>query len=156
MAAHLLAALALLHLHSGSATVTVPGIFSDGMVLQEHATYDQRPFIYGLAEAVGELVTVIRHRPAANANDTYLATADASKQWIVQLDPDYFSSQNNNLTIFITGSAAPVNTITIRNVVYGDVFLCSGQSNSAIAMRACRSSSPRARSLPTLPPTRAQ
>ena len=75
-----------------------------------------------------ELVTVIRHRPASNENDTYYAVADASRAWIVQLDPDYFSAADNNLTLYIFGSVEPVNTLTIRDVVYGDVFLCSGQS----------------------------
>jgi hypothetical protein len=120
-----------------AATVHVPGIFSDGMVLQEHATYDQRPFIYGTAEAPGELITVIRHRPYSNANDTYTAQADANRDWIVQLDPDYFRVEDNNLTIFISGSLAPQNTIVIREAVYGDVFLCGGQSNMNENVAAC-------------------
>jgi hypothetical protein len=48
--------------------VSVGRIFSDGMVLQDHATYDQRPFVYGLA-APGEHVTVVRTQPDG-ANDT--------------------------------------------------------------------------------------
>jgi sialate O-acetylesterase len=118
------------------AYVTVPGIFSDGMVLQEHSTYDQRPMIYGQATQPGELVTVIRHLPNGH-NDTYYATSDASSFWIVQLDPDYFSASQNNLTIYITGSVPPLNTITIRDVVYGDVFLCGGQSNMNENVAAC-------------------
>lgn len=113
--------------------VSVPGIFSDGMVLQEHSTYDQRPMIYGQATQPGELVTVIRHLPSGH-NDTYYATADATSFWIVQLDPDYFSKSQNNLTIYITGSVPPLNTITIRDVVYGDVFLCSGCVQSLFSL----------------------
>lgn len=44
------------------ASVTMPQIFSDGMVLQDHATYDQRPFVYGQAD-VGEVVNVNRTLP---------------------------------------------------------------------------------------------
>jgi len=103
------------------ATVSVGRIFSDGMVLQDHATYDQRPFIYGDA-APAELVTVVRQQPNG-ANDTFLATADSNGAWIVQCDPDYFAADQNNLTFYVSGSAS-ASTIVIRNAAYGDVFLC--------------------------------
>jgi hypothetical protein len=106
------------------------------MVLQEHASYDQRPFIYGFAEASGELVTVVRQRPNGQ-KDTYYASADSQKAWIVELDPDYFPASQNNLTIFISGSVPPLNTIVIREAVYGDVFLCGGQSNMNENVAAC-------------------
>ena len=107
--------------------VSVGRIFSDGMVLQDHATYDQRPFVYGLA-APGEHVTVVRTQPDG-ANDTFTALADAAGSWIVQCDPDYFAASQNNLTFSITGSESPGAAIVIRNAAYGDVFVCSGQSN---------------------------
>ena len=121
------AAFALAALARVGAAVSVGRIFSDGMVLQDHATYDQRPFIYG--EAVpGELVTVVRQQPNGQ-NDTFLATADAAGDWIVQADPDYFAADQNNLTFYIYGNASPLDTIVIRNAAYGDVYACSGQSN---------------------------
>ena len=52
--------------------------------------------------------------------------ADATGFFIVQLDPDYFAASQNNLTIFITGDVS-TNLITIRDVAYGDVLLCSGR-----------------------------
>ena len=95
---------------------------------------------------MGELVTVVRQQPNG-ANDTFLATVDASGFWIVQADPDYFASSQNNLTFYISGSVEPVNVITIRNAAYGDVFLCSGQS-----VRAARCAlPPRAPALPPPP-----
>ena len=125
------------------ALVTVPGIFSDGMVLQEHDSYDQRPMIYGASTSPNELVTVIRARPSGH-NDTYLATSEAVSSggdglffWIVQLDPDYFPAKDNNLTIYISGSVAPVNLITIRDVVNGDVFLCVPPLPAARSRAAC-------------------
>ena len=65
------------------ARVTVGRIFSDRMVLQDHATYDQRPMIYGQAD-VHELVTVTRQQPDG-ANDTIQALTDATGAWIVQV-----------------------------------------------------------------------
>ncbi len=58
------------------AAISLPQIFSDGMVLQDHASYDQRPFVYGYAD-FGELVVVNRTLPG-KAPEPYLATADKS------------------------------------------------------------------------------
>jgi hypothetical protein len=118
------AALALL-LAPASAAVSVGRIFTDGMVLQDHATYDQRPFIYGSA-AAGEVVTVVRQQPDGT-NDTFVSPAAADGSWIVQCDPDYFAASQNNLTFYISGSES-ARTIVIRNAAYGDVFLCSAST----------------------------
>ena len=113
--------------------VSVGRIFSDGMVLQDHATYDQRPFVYGRA-APGEVVKVVRQQPDGT-NDTFVVTTDAAGDWIVQCDPDYFAANQNNLTFFISGSASS-ETIVIRNAAYGDVFLCSASAAKG-HQRAC-------------------
>ena len=108
------------------ARISVGRIFSDGMVMQDHATYDQRPFVYGAA-APYEVVTVVRTTPEGS-NDTFVVTANAGGDWIVQIDPDYFRASQNNLTFSIYGSASAA-PIVIKNAAYGDVFICSGQSN---------------------------
>lgn len=110
------------------AYVFLPGIFSDGFVLQTHATYDQRPFIYGYTETIGEIVTVVRQQPNG-VNDTFQATSDENNFWIVEVDPDYFADNQNNLTFYIWSETKPTEIRTIYNAAYGDVFLCSGQSN---------------------------
>lgn len=140
-----------------SATVSMPQIFADGMVLQCHATYDQRPFVYGHAD-VAEIVNVNRTLPGqtpevggsypfvdgqrlyARASPAasilllmllqpYFATADETGFWIVELDPDYFDPSNNGLIVVsVAGSSDEFKAVTvIRNVSYGDVFFCSGQ-----------------------------
>ena len=81
------------------------------MVLQGHATYDQRPFIYGDA-APGDTVTVNRIQPSG-AKDVYTATADATGAWITQLDPDYFPAKENDLTITISASSDPSDVRTL-------------------------------------------
>ena len=108
-------------------TVSMPQIFSDGMVLQDHATYDQRPFVYGQADE-GEVVNVNRTLPGQSP-EPYFATADSTGFWIVELDPDYFAPSNNGLIVVtVAGSSDSFNAVTtINNVSYGDVFLCSGQ-----------------------------
>ena len=59
----------------------------------------------------------------------YFATSDSTGFWIVELDPDYFSfSDNGHIVISVSGSSDGFTAVqTIRNVSYGDVFLCSGQ-----------------------------
>jgi hypothetical protein len=121
----LLAALALAAA-ADAAALFLPAIFSDYMVLQGHASYDQRPFIYGYATP-GDIVTVERIQPAG-AKDTYTATADGTGYWITQLDPDYFAASQNDLTITVAASSDPADVRTLHHVSYGDVFLCSGQS----------------------------
>jgi hypothetical protein len=58
-----------------------------------------------------------------------MATVDPTGFWIVQLDPDYFPGSQNNLTIRVWADSDPSDVRTFVNVVYGDVFICSGQSN---------------------------
>ena len=121
--------LVLLLAQCARAAVWVPAIFSDGMVLQEHATIDQRPFVYGTSQSPNELVTVVRSQPNGR-NDTYpvvssaTPNADGDYAWVSQIDPDYFPAKENNLTFYIYGSLPPLNVIVIREAVYGDVFLC--------------------------------
>ena len=109
------------------AELFLPKIYSSYMVLQGHATYDQRPFINGFA-APSDLVTVQRKQPSGAA-DLYYATAEQDGSWITQLDPDYFRADQNDLTISIWAASNKSDVRVLEHVVYGDVFLCSGQSN---------------------------
>ena len=94
------------------ADVKLPPVISDHMVLQRDAAAP----IWGSA-APGEQVTV------SIAGQTKTATADAKGQWKVTLDPLKVSTEG--LTLVVKGK----NTITIRDVLVGEVWLGSGQSN---------------------------
>ena len=94
------------------------------MVLQTNRAYGGRGFVYGSAEP-GETVTVAGLSRRSAEGVPYPTTADASGAFRLQLDP-YQGPAVFNVTV--TGSVS-TNVITIRNVVYGDVILCSGQSN---------------------------
>jgi hypothetical protein len=56
-------------------------------------------------------------------NDTFIVTADNSGDWIVEVDPDYFAANQNNLTFSIYGSSAMNDPIVIYNAAYGDVYV---------------------------------
>ena len=99
------------------ADVKMPAIFGDHMVLQEGMTIP----VWGRA-APGETVTV------TIGSVTQKATADASGKWRVDLP-----SQPTNatpVTLTVTGK----NTLTFSDVLIGEVWLCSGQSNMAFSL----------------------
>lgn len=64
---------------------------------------------------------------------TKTTTADASGNWLVSLDPMAAKVTGGNLTATETGA----NTVTLSNVVVGDVWICSGQSNMDMALASC-------------------
>jgi len=88
------------------------------MVLQR----DRPVPIWGTAN-VGEKVSV----KFGNQNKTIVA--DALGKWEIRLDPMPASTDPRELDI--TGS----NSIKLTNILVGEVWLCSGQSNMAYEMR---------------------
>ena len=123
-AAAIVALFALLPASADAAQLSVNQLFSDGMVLQTNAGYGARPFIYGTAEP-GETVTIAGLSRRSARGVPYPAVVDAGGSWRVQLDP-YQGFMYFNATI--SGSVS-TNTIEIVDIAYGDVILCSGQSN---------------------------
>lgn len=104
--------LAALALGVARADVTPAALFTDHAVLQR----DKPVPVWGRADA-GEKVTV------TFAGQSRSATAGRDGKWIVLLDALETSATGADLTI------AGKNTITLRDVVVGEVWLCSGQSN---------------------------
>ncbi|WP_040005302.1 sialate O-acetylesterase [Fibrisoma limi] len=94
------------------AQLRLPKLISDGMVLQR----DTRLTIWGWAKA-GERITV-RFK-----NKTYKATTDNQGKWKVALPP---MPAGGPFTMEITGGNSQ---LTVNDVLLGDVWLCSGQSN---------------------------
>src|SRR5688572_5844440 len=107
-----LAAISSLPLH---ASVRLPAVISDHMVLQSGSAAT----IWGWADA-GEAVTV------SFAGDTQKAKANAEGKWSVKLENLKASSEPQALTV--QGN----NTIAVQDVLVGEVWLASGQSNMAM------------------------
>jgi sialate O-acetylesterase len=92
-------------------------VFSDHMVLQR----DMRAPVWGWA-APGEKVTV------GFKGQTVSATADSGGRWRVDLAPLPASAEPAQMRI--TGDRdADGGSVVISDIVVGDVWLCSGQSN---------------------------
>lgn len=94
-----------------SAKVTLPKIFSDNMVLQRNA---QIP-IWGWANP-NEKIVIKFHNQIKNT------TADSKGNWMLKLDAE---KEGGPFQFNISGE----NVIQISNVLVGEVWLCSGQSN---------------------------
>ena len=94
------------------ADVQVPAMFADNMLLQRGKPVP----VYGRA-AANEKVAV------EFAGQRKSATADAAGKWRVALEP--LSASATPAEMRITGQ----NTVVIKNVLVGDLWLASGQSN---------------------------
>jgi sialate O-acetylesterase len=95
------------------AEVVLAPLFQDHAVLQR----DRALPIWGTADA-GEAVTV------SLGGHSVRATAGKDGRWLVKLDP--LPANANPQELVVKGRA---NTITVRDVLIGDVWLLSGQSN---------------------------
>ncbi|MDR1723260.1 MAG: sialate O-acetylesterase [Tannerella sp.] len=110
---------------SSVASVRLPSIFADGMVLQR----DVPVTIWGKAtpwEVVAVSITPVidasvtaRNEAVSSKSTKVTNTADENGCWEVTLPPQEAG----------TGYSLTVNDVVINDVAFGDVWLCSGQSN---------------------------
>ncbi len=93
------------------ATIRLSALFQSNMVLQR----DKPCSIWGTANK-GEKVSLLFN------DHTYTTTGDKSGNWLITLPSQ---TAGGPYTITLSGT----NTITLNNVLFGDVWLCGGQSN---------------------------
>jgi len=99
------------------ADVRLPAVFTDNAVLQRDIPVP----VWGWADE-GEQVTV------KVGDQTKTATPEAKTgKWTVKLDP---LPVGGPLTLTVSGK----NTITLKNVLVGEVWICSGQSNMQMSV----------------------
>ncbi|MBE9462693.1 sialate O-acetylesterase [Dyadobacter subterraneus] len=99
-----------------SAEIRLPKLIGDNMILQR----DQPVTIWGWA-APKEKVTVTLK------NKSYKTVASTDGEWKILLPAQFAGS---GFEMFLRGK----NQIRIKNIAFGDVWLCSGQSNMVINM----------------------
>jgi sialate O-acetylesterase len=99
------------------ANVKMPSIFGDHMVLQQEGKVP----VWGTADPAEAItVTVGTHTASVKAGP--------DGAWRVDLDP--FPNGSDPVTLTVTGK----NTLKFNDVLIGDVWICSGQSNMQLAM----------------------
>ena len=116
----LLGSVLLASVSAGRAEVRLPGLFSDNMVLQA----DMETPMWGWADPCEKVTVTVNEK-------THHATANDKGAWRVRLEP------------MAAGTAPKVtvrasNTITIKNAVVGEVWLCAGQSQMEQGIRSIK------------------
>ena len=104
-----------------AASLRLPAVIGDNMVLQR----DKAVPIWGWADK-GEKVTV------ALAGQSVEATADDRGRWKVTLDK-LEKAGPLEMTVKTASSS-----LTVKNILVGEVWVCSGQSNMEMGIGACR------------------
>lgn len=99
---------------AGMATVKPAALFSDNAVLQQGTTVP----VWGTADD-GEKVTVTFQGQVQSA-------VAKDGKWMVKLAP---LKAGGPFTMLISGSTAGSTAITLSNILVGEVWVCSGQSN---------------------------
>jgi sialate O-acetylesterase len=107
-----------------SADVRLPNIISDNMVLQQGKAIP----IWGWADA-NESVTVT----GSWGSGKWVTTADQDGKWMVRIDT---GKTGGPYEMTVSGK----NPITIKNILVGEVWVCSGQSNMEFTVKQAKNS----------------
>jgi sialate O-acetylesterase len=105
-------------------SLTLPGVLSSNMVMQQ----DIQAALWGWATP-NESVQI-----SASWGQTANATADASGKWSTKIQTPKAVSGTNQTKHELT-FVGKNNTIKLSNILIGDVYLCSGQSNMGYVMQ---------------------
>lgn len=104
--------------------IKLPKLISDSMVLQRNSKVK----LWGWASP-GETVKL------SFSQKEYTATADGNGKWTIILPP---RPAGGPYSMTFSGS----NTIELKNILFGDVWICSGQSNMELTMDRVRDEYP--------------
>ncbi len=100
------------------ADLRLPAVFGDNMVLQRDMTVP----VWGWAKPGGSVTVSI-------AGQSQTATADAGGRWMVKLSPLHVGPP---LEMVVREDRQ---SLTLKNILVGEVWLCSGQSNMYLGVR---------------------
>ena len=103
-----------------SAKISTPAIFGSNMVLQQN----HKCPVWGKAEKLSTI-------SLSFSGKTYQTRADEKGNWRVYLDPHPASNNPLKMRIIEESPDGKENTssLTYENILVGEVWLCSGQSN---------------------------
>jgi Domain of unknown function (DUF303). len=99
------------------ANVRLPHLISDGMILQR----DTNVKVWGWATPDEKVTVNFKNR-------TYTTTTNQNGEWSVVIDK---SAAGGPYSMTIQGE----NTIIVNNILFGEVWVCSGQSNMELPMQ---------------------
>lgn len=120
---------ALLAPAAARADVQPHPLFTDNMVLQR----DVECPVWGIADPGEKIAVSLSAQESgggAGANHQVIVTADKKGHWLAKLPPQ---KAGTGRTLTISGKSG----IQLKNVAFGDVWVCSGQSNMEMAVNSC-------------------
>lgn len=109
-----LPALFLFMVNAGAAQIVLPGCFTDNMVLQQQTKVN----LWG-TQTQGKSLAII----TSWNNKTYKVMADAHGDWKTSVSTPVYGGP---YTITFKDG---ITTTTLKNIMVGEVWVCSGQSN---------------------------
>jgi len=102
----------------------MPGVFSDHMVLQR----DMPVPVWGRAPEGTEITVTFGHQ-------TKHTKADADARWMVRLNPMKASADPTDMSVTATGPGPKSKNLKFADVLMGEVWFGSGQSNMEVAVK---------------------
>ena len=105
------------------AEVHLPKTFSDNMMMQR----DMPVKIWGWADAGEEVSATLAGKSASTK-------ADSKGHWSLELPA---LKEGDGLELTVKGA----NSLTLKNILIGDIWVCSGQSNMEMSLKGCLGSS---------------
>ena len=124
----------------------VSSVFGDHMVLQRAP---QRARLWGFTRSNAS-VSVSIHASGDRGHKPLRALADADGKWTIALPPVQASAAPH--TLHVTSSTTE--KATLHDVLFGDVFLCAGQSNMVFSVGAMENGTAELRSADSYPTIR--
>ena len=113
-----------------SAVLQMPKWFGDNMVLEANHESGDLARLNGRADS-GEQISI------TTLGKVYLVTADQNGDWTVTLEPKGLNQVASTITVSDTSGTQ----LTANNVLYGDIFFCSGGSNLVYPLQQAFNSS---------------
>lgn len=108
---------------------SLPEIYSDNMVLQRNKTIDLQGVANANDEVSVKLLQTTQHGKAVQTIQEKSVKTDASGKWVLALKP-VSAGEGFELSFSVNGKVVK----RLKNVAFGEVFLCSGQSNMAFPL----------------------
>ena len=113
-------------------SLNVHALFADHAVLQTTDDGGAGARISGTGEAGEEIKLVVASkRYISSANPTVTTKVDSSGKWLMELN----MTSGGPYTLTLSGSESK-ETLSATDVLFGDVYICSGQSNMVFPIGA--------------------
>jgi sialate O-acetylesterase len=111
------------YMYQNQSKIKLPRLISDGMIMQRNAQVK----VWGWAP-VGEFITV------RFAEKVYNTAVNQNGEWLLSIRTEEAGGPYD----MVIEAGKSDEKITIRNILMGDVWLCSGQSNMEMKMESLK------------------